>query len=117
MQAPIHRDSRRAELAGDAMKFFYCSLMLRISATAPTCFKNRRRGILPRPQRFHRNCTLFLHEPYCFVLCDFALNFWLMFTPVAESSVPIYRDSSDSIGVLVKRDRYTRQSMNTRIGH
>ena len=76
MRAPIHRDSRRAELAGDAMKFFYC-----------------------------------------FFLCVFALNFWLMFTPVAESSVPIYRASSDSIGVLVKRDRYTRQSMNTRIGH
>ena len=37
--------------------------MLRISATALTYLKNRRRGILPRPQRVHRNCTLFLHEP------------------------------------------------------
>ena len=37
--------------------------MLRFSATAPICLKNRRRGILPRPQRLHRACTPFLHEP------------------------------------------------------
>ena len=41
-------------------------LMLRISATAATYLKNRRRGILPRPQRVHRNCTPFLHEPWLF---------------------------------------------------
>ena len=34
--------------------------MLRISATALTCLKNRSRGILPR---LHRNCAPFLHEP------------------------------------------------------
>ena len=42
--------------------------MLRTSATAPTCLKNRRRGILPRPQHFHHNCTLFLHEPRIIII-------------------------------------------------
>ena len=32
-----------------------------------TYLKNRRRGILPRPQRVHRNCTPFLYEPLHFV--------------------------------------------------
>ena len=38
-------------------------LMLGISATVSTYLKSRRRGLFPRSQRVHRNCTPFLHEP------------------------------------------------------
>ena len=58
--------------------------MLRMSATAPTCLKNRRcsspptcsrhgRGssrTCPRSQRLHHNCTPFLHEPIWLLLID-----------------------------------------------
>ena len=44
--------------------------MQRINATAPTYLKNRRRGILPRPQRVHCNCTPFLHEPRVYLLVE-----------------------------------------------
>ena len=70
------------------------TLMLRISATASTYLKNRRWGILPRPQRVHRNCTPFLYEPKrktimvdSLITCDDEI---LSGTPVFKSTrVPI----------------------------
>ena len=29
---------------------------------------------LPRPQRFHHNCTLFLHEPFVYLLYGFIVR-------------------------------------------